>query len=115
VIDDEPVTAWQYMATYRRGVQLDGVRLPMPYRAFLIGTHVAQWTSRRIFNGKGKLPSLLVPCRFKARFKPLRYTNAKLKAAFEWSPRLTFAQAVALTWPASQPAAAMSGAEALQA
>lgn len=101
VVDDEAITAWQYMAAYRRGVQLNSVRIPVPYRLFLMGAHLAQWTSRRIFNGKGKLPSLLVPCRFKARFKPLRYTNAKLKTAFDWRPRLDFEDAAAATWPAT--------------
>ncbi len=115
VVDDESITAWRYMAAYRRGVQLGGVRVPVPYRLFLVGTHLAQRTSRVIFNGKGKLPSLLVPCRFKARFKPLRYTNAKLKAAFEWQPRLSFADAAAQTWPSPQTSPGVAGEGVLQA
>ncbi len=41
-----------------------------------------------LFRGKGKLPSILVPCRFEARFKPLRYTNRKLVEGLGWNPPL---------------------------
>jgi hypothetical protein len=37
---------------------------------------------------------LLVPARFDARFKPLRYPNARLKAALGWQPRFTLEQAL---------------------
>jgi len=99
VVDNDSVRAWQYMGHYLRGNGLGGIRVPVPYRAFLMLTYLAQWTSRRIFNGKGKLPSLFVPCRFKARFKPLRYSNELVRAVLNWSPTINFDQAVAATWP----------------
>ena len=58
--------------------------MPIPYGLAISGVRLARWTSKKLFRGKGKLPSILVPCRFEARFKPLRFDNRKLRR----SPRL---------------------------
>ena len=36
--------------------------------------------------GKRKVPGLLIPSRFEARFKPLRFSNAKARHILGWVP-----------------------------
>lgn len=103
VVDDDRVRAWGYMGRYLRGRGLRGIRVPVPYRLCLMLTHVAERTSKLVFRGKGKLPSLLVPCRFKARFKPLRYPAELVRRTLGWSPPMDFSQCVAATWGEATP------------
>ena len=49
---------------------------------------------RLLFGPGGKLPSILVPCRFEARFKPLRFSNEKLSRGLGWRPTLSYAEAL---------------------
>ena len=41
------------------------------------------------------VPSFLVPRRFEARFKPIRFADDKLIRTLDWKPRITFKQAIA--------------------
>ncbi len=99
VVDDDSVRAWQYMRLYLKGSGARGFRVPIPYLICLALTHIAQRISKWIFNGKGKLPSLLVPIRFEARFKPLRYPNQLVRQLLNWTPPLDMPQRIAQTWP----------------
>jgi nucleoside-diphosphate-sugar epimerase len=98
IVDDDSVRAWQYMGTYLRGSRKPGVRIPVPYHLCQLIVHTAHRTSKLIFAGKGKLPSLLVPCRFTARFKPLRYPMDFVRDTLGWTPSRNFARCVELTW-----------------
>ena len=88
IVDDEGPTIGQYIRDYRRGMGERAYSVPIPYGLAITGVRLAQWTSKKIFRGKGKLPSLLVPCRFEARFKPLRFTNRKAREVLGWDPPL---------------------------
>ena len=88
VVDDEGPTIWGYLGEYLRETGPRGVRLPIPYGLAIAGVRLARWTSKGLFRGKGKLPSILVPCRFEARFKPLRFNNRKLREGLGWAPPL---------------------------
>ena len=44
--------------------------------------------------GRAKFPGIAVPDRLHARFKPLRYTNAKAKRLLGWSPRFSLDAAI---------------------
>ena len=88
VVDDEGPTISGYLKEYLRETGQKGYRLPIPYGLAITGVRLARWTSKTLFRGKGKLPSILVPCRFEARFKPLRYTNRKLVERLGWTPPL---------------------------
>jgi nucleoside-diphosphate-sugar epimerase len=101
VVDDDEVRIWDYLGEYLRRTGLGGVRVPLPYPVALAGVRLVHWSSRQIFRGKGKLPSLLVPCRFEARFKPLRVGNRKLRAVLGWTPPLSFAEGLRLTYGGS--------------
>ena len=75
-----------------RGVR--SLRIPVPYTLAYGVTQLASLVSRLLFGPGGKLPSLLVPCRFEARFKPLRFSNEKLSRGLGWRPMLSHAEAL---------------------
>src|SRR3954447_22212560 len=98
VVDGDDVRVWGYLGEYLRREGTGGIRLPLPYPMAMAGVRLACWTSRRLFRGKGKLPSLLVPCRFEARFKPLRFSNRKVREVLDWSPPRSFSDCLRLTY-----------------
>ena len=98
MVDSDDIRVWGYLGEYLRRGGVGGIRLPLPYPLAMAGVRLARWTSRRIFRGKGKLPSLLVPCRFEARFKPLRFSNRKAREVLDWSPPLSFSECLRLTY-----------------
>jgi UDP-glucose 4-epimerase len=105
VVDGDEVRIWGYLGEYLRGTGGGGLRVLVPYRLALAGSRLARWSSRRLFRGKGKLPSLLVPCRFEARFKPLRFSNRKAREVLGWKPPLSFVECLRLTYegPVARP------------
>ena len=86
LVDDEGPTVLEYLRDYRRGTGKTAFPIPMPYGLAMTLVRIARGTSKLIFRGKGKLPSILVPCRFEARFKPLKYTNRKIHEVLGWTP-----------------------------
>jgi nucleoside-diphosphate-sugar epimerase len=86
IVDDEGPTIWQYLGDFLRGTGERRLRVPIPYGLAIAGVRLARWTSKKVFRGKGKLPSILVPCRFEARFKPLQFTNRKAREVLGWVP-----------------------------
>jgi UDP-glucose 4-epimerase len=106
VVDGDEVRIWGYLGEYLRRSGVSGFRVPIPYALALTGSRLARWLSRRIFRGKGKLPSLLIPCRFEARFKPLSFSNRKAREILGWQPSLSFADGLRLTYeePVARPA-----------
>jgi UDP-glucose 4-epimerase len=105
VVDDDAVRVWGYLGEYLRRTGAGGARVPVPYAVALAGARLAHWSSRRYFRGRGKLPSLLVPCRFEARFKPLRFSNHKAREVLGWRPPLGFADCLRLTYEDEEPVA----------
>ena len=107
VVDDAGPTIANYLKDYLRETGKKERRLPIPYGVAMTGVRLARWTSKLLFRGKGKLPSILVPCRFEARFKPLRFDNRKLRDLLGWSPPLDPAARLRRTYnppPSHQPA-----------
>jgi UDP-glucose 4-epimerase len=98
VVDDDEVRVWGYLGEFLRRSGVGGVRVPVPYAMAMTGVRLAQWSSRWLFRGKGNLPSLLVPCRFEARFKPLRFSNRKAREVLGWRPPQSFLDCLRLTY-----------------
>lgn len=83
IVDDELVSAWRYAGRLVSGRKL---RLPLPYVAGLAVAHLARLTSRVLFPPKGgKLPGILIPRHYRARFKPLQYDNRRAKEVLGWA------------------------------
>ena len=114
VVDDAGVTVKEYLRDYLKGTEARGRGVPIPYPLAILGVRMAQWTSRRLFRGKGKLPSILVPRRFEARFKPLRFDNRKLREVLGWNPPLDHAERIRKTYgpPSARPAPTLQPADA---
>ncbi|CAN5904259.1 NAD(P)-dependent oxidoreductase [soil metagenome] len=90
VVDGDEIRTWRYLTDYLQGSGRRDWRLPVPYALARLVVAIAQFTSKRVFRGKGKLPSLLIPCRFEARFKPLRHSHRRATEILGWRPLLTY-------------------------
>jgi nucleoside-diphosphate-sugar epimerase len=92
IIDGDDIRVWRYAREYARRTGQRGLLLPVPYRVGLGVAQLAALTSRTLFGSKGKLPSLLTPRRFESQFKPIRFSNQKLRTKLKWTPSLSFKQ-----------------------
>jgi UDP-glucose 4-epimerase len=94
VLDDPRRSAWEYLGRIlqaRRRFPATGttrrtMRVYVPYACGLGAAYLATGISKLLFRQGGKLPSLLVPSRYRARFKPLRFSNRKLRETLAWEP-----------------------------
>ena len=101
IVDGHDVTAWHYAGVYLRSTGRRAVRLPVPYVVGLAITHAATAVSRLLFGASGRLPGVLVPARFQARFKPLRFSNSLISNGLGWQPPLPFVECRSRTFPTS--------------
>lgn len=72
--------------------------IPLPYWLGHLNAKFARAISKLIFHGKGKLPGILIPSRFASRFKPLRCPNDKICRVLNWSPKISFDEALRRTF-----------------
>jgi nucleoside-diphosphate-sugar epimerase len=81
VVDDDLVTAAQYLEMYKRKVRpLRSVRVP--YGVLMWGSGVVDRYSKR---SKGQLPAIFTPYKTRAMWGGNRFSNAKLKG-IGWKP-----------------------------
>lgn len=93
VVDPESATAWKFMGRYLRENQVPGFRLYVPHIFGLALAVTATKFFRLLLGPTAKLPGVLVPIRFQARFRPLRFTAAKAQSLLNWRPQVSFDQA----------------------
>ncbi len=86
VDDGHEITRWRYAGLYQRATQRPGVRIPVPYLLGRIGTRSLAQGLACAGHREPRIPDMLAPKGYVARFRPLRYTNAKLKADLGWGP-----------------------------
>jgi UDP-glucose 4-epimerase len=90
IVDDEQVSAWRYAGRLLKDSSRT-FRLPLPYGAGLAIAHLAAITSRILFPPKGgKLPGILKPRHYRARFKPLRYDTRRAREVLGWKCKSFF-------------------------
>lgn len=87
VIDGDEVRSRDYLRAYLRRTGGKGLVLPIPYPLGYAATRAASALGSLVLRGR-RLPSILVPRRFEARFKPLRYSDRKLRDVLGWRPPL---------------------------
>lgn len=97
VIDDDRVTAWRYAG--RLGIRGRGCyRIPVPYHAGLAAAHLAKGIHRLLKPlGGPRLPGILNPRQYQARFKPLDYDNRRARQELAWHSRPVFDTGCAVT------------------
>jgi UDP-glucose 4-epimerase len=106
VVDDEGPTTADFLRDYLGGTGQKRVTVPLGYGPAFVAVRLAHGLLGALTLGKKKLPGLLIPTRFEARFKPLRFTNARLRDELGWAPPLGPAERAARTYgpvPAAKP------------
>jgi nucleoside-diphosphate-sugar epimerase len=84
IIDDEHVSAWRYAGRLNKR-ESGLLRVPVPYHAGLMMAKLATGASRTMPKpGSVKLPGILNPRQYCARFKPLQYDNHRAKEGLGW-------------------------------
>jgi UDP-glucose 4-epimerase len=91
VVDGRGSSPWSLAAAGQR----EQLRVPLPYPALRATSLIAGAAAARLFESGGRLPGALDPLRSEARFKPVRWSAAKLERDLGWRPPLSFGQAVA--------------------
>jgi nucleoside-diphosphate-sugar epimerase len=99
VVDGPGARIWSYLGEYMRGSGEGGFRLPVPYT---VAFGIVRMAFATILKRNEKLPSILVPCRFEARMKPLRYTNRRARELLGWHPPLDYAECLRRTYGSKQ-------------
>lgn len=87
VVDGDEVRVWQYLSNHLQRSGETGHRVPIPYS---LGYAMAQFASGTRKWNKRKVPNLLIPSRFEARFKPLRFSNARARHVLGWVPPFSY-------------------------
>lgn len=98
VVDDDDVRVRQYVREFARRSGQRGLMLPLPYFFGLGLAKLATLVSHMLFGKRGKLPSLLMPRRFESQFKPVRFSNRRLRDVLHWNPPLSFEQSLDATY-----------------
>jgi nucleoside-diphosphate-sugar epimerase len=95
VIDDDEQQAWPYLGEHLRRSGGRGLRIPVPYGLALTASRLGHAVLGKVVP---KLPGLLIPRRFEARFKPLRFSDRKAREVLGWQPPLDFAECLRRTY-----------------
>lgn len=93
VVDEQRISAWNYEGHALRATTAAGRRLYAPYWLGLAVAKFASWCGRIAFGPTAKLPGILIPIRYRARFRPLRFTSSKARTRLGWRPRWSFDEA----------------------
>lgn len=86
-VDTESVSAWTFA---KAALRLQGKRkiiVPIPYHASYFAVRFIDWFTRRVFGPARRVPSLFIPARFQAQFRPLPVPNAKLVRLTGWQQK----------------------------
>ncbi len=103
VIDGSGVPVARFLRARRQASGEDARHVHVPYGLGLGVARAAARTSRALFGPGGKLPSILVPARFEARFKPVEFDGGLLERELGWRPAVGFAAAARAAFaPAAQ-------------
>lgn len=95
IVDDDLPTHAQYHRLCRKAGVRTGVSVYTPWVLVLLAGGLVRLVNRWFFKGRAKLPELLDLPRQRARWKPLRYPNAKAKAELGWRPVVPIREAIA--------------------
>lgn len=95
VVDGEGERIWSFLGAHLRGSGERHIRIPVPYE---LAFALVRFAYSTLFQRSTRLPHLLIPCRFEARLKPLRYTNRRARELLGWQPPLNALECRARTY-----------------
>jgi UDP-glucose 4-epimerase len=98
VIDGDDVRIWEHLHEHLTRTGKGGIRVPVPYHVGLAMVESLHWLIERTLRGRSRLPGILVPCRFQARFKPLRFSSMKARVLLGWTPPLNWKECLDRTY-----------------
>jgi UDP-glucose 4-epimerase len=103
VIDGHALSTWAYAARYRRWTGGRTTLVPVPYGAGMLAARTVSGAVSALARRPARLPGLLVPGSFEARFKPLQHSNARLEAELGWRPPYDLATCLEATFGGPAP------------
>jgi nucleoside-diphosphate-sugar epimerase len=95
VVDDDLPSRRRFLHEVGAAGLWDRPTTALPWWAAIGVASAAQRTNRACFDGRARLPGILVPSRVRARFLPLRFTNDRARAVLGWSPAFDLDAALA--------------------
>jgi UDP-glucose 4-epimerase len=98
VVDGRGERIWTFLSDRMRGTGEGGLRLPVPYWFTIALVRLAHAT---VFRRATKLPSILIPRRFEARLKPLRFSGSRARETLGWTPPLDYRECLQRTFGAA--------------
>lgn len=99
LVDDHLPTQAQYVELVS-AVMEPPRSVPVPWPVMRTMAQALDKANEVVVDGRAKFPGIVVPDRLHARFKPLRYTNARARRVLGWAPRYSTAEAIARSAPA---------------
>lgn len=91
VVDGDAPRTW----IYARDVGAGGALVPVPYALAFALVRLVHGASRALLGERLRVPSIFVPRRFEARFKPVQVTSAEARRVLGWRPPLEYREALA--------------------
>ncbi len=96
VVDGRGERYWDFLGACLRRSGKGGIRVPIPYS---LAYGLVRLASAVLTRRRRALPNLLVPSRFEARLKPLRFESRRARELLGWSPPLGLAECLERTYP----------------
>ena len=87
IVDDERPTQRTYARMLSKRMTASPWMFPVSWALMRMLAHTIWRCNRILFQGRLKLPGILVPQRLHARFKPFEYQNQRAKEILRWRPR----------------------------
>jgi nucleoside-diphosphate-sugar epimerase len=89
LVDPDTPTAWRHLGECLRR-DGGGVRAPVPYAVAAATVAAVHRLAVALLGPAARLPAVLVPARFAARFKPLTYSTDAAAELLGWRPPVTY-------------------------
>ena len=102
VVDGHQLSTWQFAGLIKDHSPASFLRIPVPYSAGLYMARLAKFASRLVFGQRQVLPSILMPRRYEARFRPVS-TSTRLKTVLGWQPPYSLEDCIAHTFGTGSP------------
>lgn len=97
VVDGHKISSWRYAGLVNKHTPASFIRIPLPYWAGLQVARLAKFASGLVFGSRNVLPSILVPRRYMARFRPIK-TTTRLKSELGWKPPHSLETCISLSF-----------------